>query len=296
MTIEQIRELVGRLNAGAGSLAALGAALDAKVNGIAIEPRMQPHIDALVTALGGSDALADLTGAELRPVLAEIRTFGLLNTKLLFAGTRTSGWAHTDETLQATGEISMAFPHTLKKMVAPMLGDLSARLETAGAAFLDVGVGVGMLSIEMARLWPTLRIVGIDPWAPSLALGHANVKAAGLEDRIELREQAAESLSDEDAFDLAWLPSAFVPGTAMPTALTRVHRALKTGGWVLLATVRPSSDPIAGPLARLRLAQFGGWDVSPEESAAFLTKSGFEDVKILPGPPNSPAAMIAGRK
>ena len=113
MTTEQIRELVGRLNAGAGSLAALGAALDAKVNGIVIEPQMQPHIDALVTALGGSDALADLTGAELRPVLAEIRTFGLLNTKLLFAGTRTSGWAHTDETLQATGEISMAFPHTL---------------------------------------------------------------------------------------------------------------------------------------------------------------------------------------
>ena len=60
-------------------------------------------------------------------------------------------------------------------MIAPKLDGLAARLEAPGAAFLDVGVGVGLLGVEMARLWPNLRIVGIDVWPPSLALARQNV-------------------------------------------------------------------------------------------------------------------------
>jgi hypothetical protein len=36
------------------------------------------------------------------------------------------------------------------------------------------------------------------------------VKAAGLGARIELRDQAAEQLSDREAFDLVWVPSVFI--------------------------------------------------------------------------------------
>jgi hypothetical protein len=59
---------------------------------------------------------------------------------------------------------------------------------------------------------------------------------------------------------------------------------------------RLNSDALAGPLMRLRLAQFGGWSISPQESEAQLKACGFQEAKVLPGPPTSPAIMIAGRK
>ena len=43
----------------------------------------------------------------------------------------------------------------------------------------------------MVRQWPSLRVVGIDPWAASLAIAHCNVQDAGLTPQIELREDAA---------------------------------------------------------------------------------------------------------
>jgi hypothetical protein len=54
--------------------------------------------------------------------------------------------------------------------------------------------------------------------------------------------------------------------------------------------------PLGEPLMLLRLAQFGGWSVTPQESESHLKASGFEETRVLPGPPTSPAIMIAGRK
>jgi hypothetical protein len=47
--------------------------------------------------------------------------------------------------------------------------ELSSTPQRPGA-FLDVGTGVGGLAIEAARVWPALRVVGIDQWEPALAL------------------------------------------------------------------------------------------------------------------------------
>ena len=293
MSIEALRDLVSGLNVSAASLAALGVALDHRVNGTAIDRSIQPEVEAIVAALGATDWL-NLPAPELRPVLAEIKCFSMLNTKLLVAGTRTSGWNYTDDTLQAAGEVSISFPHTLQKTIAPKLDDLSQRLERG--AFLDIGVGVGMLSIEMARLWPALNIVGIDPWAPALVLARKNVKAAGLEARIKLREQAAQDLSDSDAFDLVWLPSPFFAGCSNRPGGRGGTPCPEAGRWVLVATVRSNNDSIAGLVWQLRLAQFGGWRARPQEAESKLRALGFGAVQSLPAPPHAPVALIAGRK
>ena len=121
--------------------------------------------------------------------------------------------------LQAAGDISAGFAQGLTRNVAPALEGLSERLARPGATFLDVGVGVASLAIAMARLCPELRIVGVDPWQPSLRLARENVDRAGLGDRIELREQGGETLEDEAAFDLAWLATAFMPERLIPARL-----------------------------------------------------------------------------
>jgi SAM-dependent methyltransferase len=296
MSLAALRDLVARLNLSAGAVAVLGAAIDSRATGKPLDPGIRPHVDAVLDALGGRDLVEGLSTMELQPVLAEIRLTVLQGTRLLYDATRGSGWAYTDpDILQAAGETSAGFANVLKQMIAPRLPGLSERLEASGS-FLDVGVGVAGLSIAMARLWPSLRLVGVDPWKPSLALARENVHAADLAHRIELRLQAAEDINDVNAFDLAWVPGAFIGERSIDTILQRVHFALRPGGWLLFAMVSPGSDPLAGSYARLRTAVWGGALLNPGEVETMLSRMGYVGVQVLPGPPSATVALIAGRR
>jgi SAM-dependent methyltransferase len=228
-------------------------------------------------------------------MLAEIRLTLLLGARLL-EGMPEPGWAYTDpDILQAAGGVSAGFVAALKQVIAPRLPGLSERLDASGS-FLDVGVGVAGLSIAMARLWPTLRVVGVDPWAPSLAIAREKVRAAGLTDRIELRQQAAEDLTDVDSFDLAWIPSAFIPDRSITAVAKRVYRALRPDGWLLFAMINPGSDPLASSFARLRTTIWGGALLTASEAQTMLERIGYVAVQRLPTPPSATVAMIAGRR
>jgi ubiquinone/menaquinone biosynthesis C-methylase UbiE len=296
MAIDALRQTISRLNVSAAALAALGAALDARMSGVALEPAIRPYVDDVIGALGVRDALAGATPCDLQPLLGEIRALAMTNAQLLFATTRRAGWTQSEaELLLAAGDVSIAVPRALRHLAQHLPG-LEQRLATPGASFLDVGVGVGALSIEMARLWPALRIVGIDRWAPALALARDRVRAAGLTERIALREQAGEELPDVDAFDLAWIPGAFVSAQATPAVIRQTFRALRPGGWLLFAMLSASDDIVATAVARLRTAMFGGFVTTPETIEMMLSRQGFVDVRPLPRTAGSAAAMVAARR
>ena len=153
----------------------------------------------------------------------------------------------------------------------------------------------GLLSIAIARRYPTLRVVGIDTWAPSLALARANVAAASLQDRIELREQSGEDLPNERAFDLAWILAPFISPQSLWRPVERVHRALKLGGWVLFATAKPGAY-LRAAIMRLRVATWGGQPTSQDEVEKRLADAGFADVGVLPGPPRDLKMIVAARR
>jgi 2-polyprenyl-3-methyl-5-hydroxy-6-metoxy-1,4-benzoquinol methylase len=296
MTIAAVRDLIMRLNVSTGALAALGVALDERVNGVALDLAIKTEIDHLLAALGADKMLDEVDPAELRPILAEIRMTLLQDAKLLLSPT-SAGWTHTEaEILQSTGEASAAFPLLLNQTIAPRLEGLAKRLESTDGAFLDVGVGVGGLSIAMARLWPLLRVVGIDPWRPALALARENVKMAGLDTRIELREQSAQQLSDTEAFDLAFFPGFFIAEAVIGAALACVHRALRPNGWILFGAQHPGPDALAASVARLRTVLWGGHPRTPGEAEALLNQAGFTGVQTLPSRSSARASIIAGRR
>lgn len=297
MSSDALRQVVSKLSASANALAVLGMEIEARLHGRPLDPQLAPHVGAVLDALGARGPLEEATPVDLRPLLGEIRAFTLSNAKLLGSQRTGAGWEHQErDLLQAAGDVSFALPHTLKDVIAPKLEGLADRLSAPGAAFLDVGVGVAVLSIEMARLWPTLRIVGVDPWAPALALARENVAAAGLGDRIELRRQAGEDLTDVAAFDLAWIPSAFVPERSISQLVARVHRALRPGGWLLFPTLHEGGEPLVSALARFRTATFGGLIRSTQDVEALLASSGFAEARTLPSPPNAVMAMVVGRR
>src|SRR5262245_50168261 len=105
MSVQALREFINRHNASAAGLAALAAALDAKANGASLPPPLGERVQELLAALGGAELLADVSSDELRPFLAELRGMNAVESKLLYASTRTIGWNHTEpELLQAIGD------------------------------------------------------------------------------------------------------------------------------------------------------------------------------------------------
>ena len=135
--------------------------------------------------------------------------------------------------MQAQGDASAMFAPMFKANIVASLGDLAARLERPGARFLDIGVGVASLAIAMCRAWQGLHTVGLDTFDVPLDLARRNIERAGLADRIELRRTAVEDLREEEAFDLAWMPSIFIPAPVLASAAARVRAALRPGGWML---------------------------------------------------------------
>lgn len=291
MSIEALRDLVAQLSASASVL----TALHAKASGKAIHPALRGPIDELLREAGALEALEGTTAAEVAPLLAELRHFWALDNDFLAKPDRAPGWTYADaDVLQGGGEITEGFANVLPRLL-PQLEGLGARLEGSDGAFLDIGTGVARLALGMARKWPALRVVGTDVWAPSLAIARKNVAEAGMEKRIELREQPGEELPDERAFDLVWIPAPFVPPHALGRLVERAHRALKPGGWLLFAAAK-SGDDLRGAALRFRVALYGGAPSTQPEIEKLLADKGLTDVRTLPGPPRDFKIIVAGRR
>ena len=297
MSVQALREFMNRHMASATGVAALGAALDAKASGTPLEASLDARAKAFLAALGVGDALSDVSADEVRPLLAEIRMMAAIDSKLLHAHTRTTSWSYTDAAvLEGAGVMSAGFVGPLAQVLLPGLEGAMDRLGAPGGTFLDVGVGVAGLAIAVAKRWPSVHIVGIDPWQPSLALARENVAKAGLADRIELREQRAEDLKDERAFDLAWLPALFMPRQVVRPACERIYQTLRPGGWMLFNAVNPGLDPQADALWWLRMTMFGDSAMPSAEAETLLRELGFSDVQTLCSPAGSFMRLVAGRR
>jgi demethylmenaquinone methyltransferase / 2-methoxy-6-polyprenyl-1,4-benzoquinol methylase len=102
------------------------------------------------------------------------------------------------------------------------------------AAVLDVACGTAAVSIELVRRYGC-RVVGVDQSPEMLAAGRARIDAAGLGDRIELREGRAEALPFEDASFDALTFTYLLRYVDDPAATMReLSRAVRPGGRIAM--------------------------------------------------------------
>ncbi len=76
---------------------------------------------------------------------------------------------------------------------------LVSRIPADATRVLDVASGTAAVAIELAQRAPSRAVIGVDQSSEMLAAGRARVLAAGLGERIDLREGRAESLPFADA-------------------------------------------------------------------------------------------------
>lgn len=250
MSTEKVRRVAGNLLTSTRALAALGTAIELRTGSATASPEVQRRIDQVLRNLGLDDDVQQADLGALSALLAEIRSAFLLNLKQLDAPGR-QGWTHVEEELlQSQGLASAAFAPMFQRSVVSKLEGLAARLQSPDASFLDVGVAVAAFSTAMAKLCPSLRIVGIDPWEPALKLARKNAEDAGLLGRVELRLEAAESINDTARFDLAWFPAVFIPTERLSAAPETREGGVATGRLDRVRPDEPDRRPSHGLAGR----------------------------------------------
>lgn len=285
MAFEDVMATVGRWNATIDAFAALGAQLSLLEGSSDAPPEIVAALEGVSEAAGLGD-LRDLAPPQRAMIVALVRSTLRQATDLLEDPARAPGWTFTDPAiLDGWGRGSAMVPTLLAS--APELA--------AVQRFLDVGTGVGLLAIAATDVWPGSTIVGIDTWEPSLERARANVRAAGLEDRITLRKQDMIALDDVHAYDCAWVPTFFMTEDVLTRALPNVFRAVEPGGSIVFGRLAAPPDPVAEAALRLRTIRSGGCELDSEHAGKLLEQEGCTEVRALPRIPGIPMEFIIGR-
>jgi protein-L-isoaspartate O-methyltransferase len=287
MSFEEVMGAVHRLAVATEALAATGAQLSLAGSGADVDAEIGSALRAVVEAAGLPD-LDDLGPPQQAMLAGFVRTLFGQAADLLAEPARPPGWRHTDvAVLEGQGRASMMIPG-LFASAAPELGTVTS--------FLDVGAGVGWLSVAAAQRWPEAVVVGIDIWEPSVDRAQVNVAESGLDDRVTVRHQDVTELDDTDAYDCAWVPSFFLSEAAIPVALAKVVAALRPGGWVVVGGYEFPPDPLVAATMALRTTRDGGTDLGVEATSGLLRDAGCDEVRPLEGAWSAPIGFVIGHK
>ena len=295
MSFERVMGTAMQLTAQMEALAVLAAKLRAVDEQLPLPPDVVPLVDATLATLGiDAASIVALAPAQRALLVGLTRSFFRQASELVEHPERPPGWAYDDPlVLQSQGRASASLAPAIHES-AKRLDDLAARLARPGAAFLDVGTGVGWLAITLAQQFPALHVVGIDIWKPALALAADNIEP--VRDRVTLREQDVTALDDVDAYDGAFLAGPFLPRAIIPAAIARIHTALRPGGWLFFGLYPTPPDPLAARLTELRIVRGGGHPWSVDAVTELLASAGYAQTHAVLRTWAAPVVFVVGRR
>lgn len=279
MSFESLMGAIQRLSASSEALASLGGELRLRQSGEEADPRTRQLLHDVIRGIDPT-LLDGVSPEQEATALAVIRSGYHYAIDLLDNPARKPGWIHEDtEVLQTIGKQSRRIVHQINTFASQKAA--FHQTLTSPGSFLDIGTGVGWLAIEAAQLWPTLKIVGIDIWEPSLQLARSNIAARGMENRIALRTQSIVDLDDKEAFTVVFLPAPFLPFEIAVTAIEKAYRALAPGGWLVFGIFAPQPHPLGEALAALKIVRYGGYPWQTPEVEGQARRVGFEQIETF---------------
>jgi SAM-dependent methyltransferase len=125
-------------------------------------------------------------------------------------------------------DIAVFFQEALAEL-PQLVADLSR-----GGRVVDIHCGGGRWLIAMARRFPDLELVGVEFQPDSVARARANVAAAGLAERIEIRQAEVDKAGPGAAYDLAYFQYAVHQLPDPVGALRAAWEALRPGGRIVV--------------------------------------------------------------
>lgn len=190
-----------------------------------------------------------------------------------------------------------AYQHRLTSYWMKQLPEIEERLASGGRA-LDIGCGVGKVSLALAQAYPAAQITGFDPDGNSIALARKAAEAAGAE-KVEFIAGLITDIAAEPVFDFAGMFDCLHDLAEPEATLSEIRKRIAPGG-VLMVMEPRAADRLAdnsNPLGTVyygfslfhcmtqSLAQGGpglGTCMGPGKAMSLLTDAGFSDVRELP--------------
>lgn len=276
-------------------LAALAAA--------AREPRLGPehaHIltEAGIDVVGHCDPpTVELLGKLAEPELFASRIAGLLRQ----AADLAEGVEHQGDNIEAVVSEGMASGRRVVALLehfGQACSELTETLSQEGVIFLDVGTGVGGVSLALVAHLPSASAVAIDIDVSVLEVAQRQLRECRQAGSVELRHQDVRSLNEVDVYHLAWVSVPVLSTIAAREAAAKVYGALRPGGWLLAVAAPGDSESgdrssLTGAIARWRLAARGCCSWGREELEAVLREHGFTELCSARLTPADPPAVLA---
>lgn len=125
-------------------------------------------------------------------------------------------------------DIAVFFQEALAEL-PQLVADLSR-----GGRVADIHCGGGRWLIAMARRFPALDLVGVEFEADSVVRARTNVEAAGLSDRITIREAGVTQPGETGEYDLVYFQYALHQLPDAPAVLAAAWAALRPAGRLLV--------------------------------------------------------------
>lgn len=208
----------------------------------------------------------------------------ILRRALRHAEGGSTEWSGADlEIIRAQGSGSVSAAVAVAEGMLPLMPSTHDTFLDGSARFLDVGVGVGAISLQLCEMFPGVRAVGLDVLAPALEIARDELIAAGMEERVELRLQSVADLQDCETFDLAWLPQPFIPRADLTAGLGAIFNALIPDRWLVapIAAAPESADTMMTAIRWHGARLTGGGHITVDEMCDLLQDVGFVDVATL---------------
>jgi 2-polyprenyl-3-methyl-5-hydroxy-6-metoxy-1,4-benzoquinol methylase len=147
------------------------------------------------------------------------------------------------------------YEHRLISQWLDMLPDVVDRLKQGGRV-LDVGCGVGRVSIAIAKAFPDCQVVGIDPNEHSIARARAVAAAEGIGPRLQFHAKTTAELDANGGFDLITACDC-VHDFAAPHATLREMRSLLKPNGVVFAIEPRVADRLEQNINSLGVVYYG---------------------------------------
>lgn len=148
-----------------------------------------------------------------------------------------------------------------------------------GSTIVDLGTGSGFLSIELNKLLPQAKIIGVDPSSEMLKMARKNTHEAGVSNYETRLGRAEEIPIESDSVDLVVTQSSFHEWEDVQMGLSEIFRVLKPGGSLMLKDfnrgwLSPWKRKLLGFFHHLEMFKF-----TFEEAADLLREAGFDEIK-----------------
>jgi ubiquinone/menaquinone biosynthesis C-methylase UbiE len=110
---------------------------------------------------------------------------------------------------------------------------------TPSGVLADLGCGTGHLIVQIAKQFPTLKLIGVDISSEVLEFAKQRVIEERMQEKIEFREGNAETLPFEDgSLDYIVSTLSLHHWADPPKVVEEIYRVLKKGGRILIFDFR----------------------------------------------------------